>query len=341
MKFARAARENPDLRKALERVVVFKANIHEEAGEKLADEYGAKAIPQFFIMDKDGKALDRWRGYSQPSDWLAQYESALSDPTSIDAKVERYKTKPTEQLAAALGRIRSAESKRKEAVEYYGEAQKLAAMPNSLYATATFFNEFAGNREDLFTLDEVKAAADAVFALEPGDDLHRAFVGSLMADLAKQKKDASLLTPYLGPALESSGRMNDEDGRDAHTDLLVAQALLINKDADRAFAIKRDSLPKGWDGDPEKLNDLAWWCFENEVNLKEGEQLARKGAALAKDDKLKAETLDTAAEICNKLGNCQESVALVTEAAKFDPGNDHYKKQLARFQEALAKKQQS
>ena len=338
MKFARAAKENPTLKKALEKVVLFKANVHEEAGEKLADRYNAHGIPQFFLLDKDGTALDRWHGYGLVSDWLQDYEGALSDLTPIEAKVERFKTQPTETVAAALGRIRSAEDNPKEAVRYYREAQNLASAPSSRYATEIFLNQFHGSDKSEFTLDELKASADAVFAIEPGDDLHRAVIGWSMADLANTKKDPSILKPYLARAVEAAARVDDPDvARMAREDLLVTEALLIQGDKEKALAIKKDWMPQGWAEDPEKLNDLAWWCFRNEVNLEEGERLARKGIALAKDDKEKAQILDTAAEICNLLGNCKDSVSLIAEAAKLDPDSEHYKKQLARFQELLAK----
>ncbi len=340
MQFARAATENPELRKALTQVVMFKANTHEEAGDRLAEEYGAKAIPHFVLMDKDGQPLDRWRGYGRPADWLAQFEGALGDLTPIPAKLERYAAEPTEALAAALGRIRSAERKRKEAVEYYGAAQKLASKPVSWYARAIFANQFSGLRDDEFSLEDVKASADSVFALAPGDDAHRAFVGSMMADMALEKKDASILTPYLAAALDASGRGDDEGAKAAHTDLLVAEALLVQKDPERAFTVKKDALPSGWDQDPGHLNDLAWWCFKRDVRLSDAQKLALRGAELAKDDESKAEILDTAAEICNKLGNCEESVRLITEASRLDPESEHYKKQLARFQEILTGKQQ-
>ena len=340
MQLARAATENPELRKALSNVVLFKANTHEETGDKLADEYGAKGIPHFVLMDRDGKPLDRWRGYTAPSDWLAEFEGALSDLTPIEAKANRYTTEPTETLAAALGRIRTAERKRKEAVEYYRAAQKLASKPVSWYARAIFANQFYGMRDGEFALEDVRASADSVFALSPGDDAHRAWVGSMMADLALEKKDASILTPYLAAALEVSSRGHDEGAKEAHTDLLVAEALLVHKDPERAFTVKKDALPAGWNQDPEHLNDLAWWCFERDVRLSEAEKLARRGVDLAKNDELKAEILDTAAEICNKLGNCEESVRLIVEASRLDPESEHYKKQLARFQEILTKKQQ-
>lgn len=340
MKFARAANEDPKLKQALQKVVVFKADTTQGEGEKLAEQFHVHGNPTFVLMDDKGTVFDRFKGYSQPSDWIAQFEGAMADRTPIEEKARRFERQPTASLAAALGRVRAAEGNRKEAVRFYREAQRLAPAPNSWYALQIALNQFRGIEDGDFTVEDLRASADSFFAIAPGDDLHRTQLGWVMAQVARDKKDPTLLAPYLEAAARSAERLTDPDAAEFRTELRAAKALVLDGNADEAFRIKRDAMPAGWEADAEKLNELAWWCFENRVNLEEAEKLARRGIELAKDDKQKGEILDTAAEICNLLGNCEESITLITAAAKLDPDNEHYQKQLARFQELLAKQRQ-
>ena len=113
-------------------------------------------------------------------------------------------------------------------------------------------------------------------------------------------------------------------------------ALNIQKDLDRALELKKASLGEDWMETAKGLNNFAWWCFENRVNLDEAEQLARKGVELAKAGVEKANVLDTLAELCNLQGNCGDSVHLIEMAIAEAPDNDYFRNQLTRFQELVA-----
>ena len=99
--------------------------------------------------------------------------------------------------------------------------------------------------------------------------------------------------------------------------------------------LERDRLPEGWEENPDQLNRFAWWCFENDVNLEEAQELALKGVELAETDGQKANILDTAAEICNALGNCDEAIVLMKRALEDEPTSEYYAEQLTRFEEAV------
>jgi len=88
--------------------------------------------------------------------------------------------------------------------------------------------------------------------------------------------------------------------------------------------------------DPGRLNGFAWWCFSNRVNLNEAFELAQRGVELAESDDDKAQILDTVAEICNAKGDCQNAIVYIQQAIELSPGRDYYKRQLRRFEEALA-----
>ena len=175
-------------------------------------------------------------------------------------------------------------------------------------------------------------------AMDGSAPIDKLFVAGSMADLARDRKDPALFAPYLEPALESSESLTDERAKRMRSDLEISGALLVKGDRDLAVAMKKTSMPAQWEASAGDVNKFAWWCFENQVNLEEAERLARKGADLAKPGEEKAEILDTAAEICNLLGNCDDAVSLAERAAKEDPKEEHYARQLKRFAELRDKK---
>ena len=72
------------------------------------------------------------------------------------------------------------------------------------------------------------------------------------------------------------------------------------------------------------------------ARLEEAQQLALKGVELAEPGKARAQILDTAAEICNALGNCDEAIALIKKAIEDEPTSEYYAEQLTRFEEAAS-----
>src|SRR5262245_46094459 len=305
------------MKTALAKVVTFRANTHDGgAGEALAEKYAAHGLPHFVLMDASGTARDRWIGYRGPESWLRAFNGAIADPASIEEKEKRFKTEPTEALAAALGRIHTSLHEGKEAVAFYREAERMAGSPKAAYEAEIYLQQWMGLGDGTFTLDELRASADAVMAASDSDPLDMLTVASTMGDVAKDRKDPSLFAPYAGPALEAASGMSDQRAVKMRHEIEIAQALLVKGDKGAALELERASMPPGWDQDADKLNEFAWWCFEAQVNLEEAERLARRGIDLAKPGAQKAQLLDTAAEICNLLGSCDDAVTLAEQAAK-------------------------
>jgi tetratricopeptide (TPR) repeat protein len=142
--------------------------------------------------------------------------------------------------------------------------------------------------------------------------------------------------PFIRSALEATAGSDDEDLISMHRGLQVESALLIDHDPVKALGLKREGLPEGWDTDPRQLNRFAWWCFENDVNLEEALALALQGVELSESPGDQANILDTAAELCNKLGNCGEAVQHMQRAVELNPDRQYYKDQLAKFEALLA-----
>jgi hypothetical protein len=93
-------------------------------------------------------------------------------------------------------------------------------------------------------------------------------------------------------------------------------------------------MPEGWLEEADSLNGFAWWCFQNDVNLEEAEELARKGVDLAESGTEKAAVLDTVAEIVNARGDAPEAASLIEQALHETPDDESLQEKLEQFQEA-------
>ena len=50
-------------------------------------------------------------------------------------------------------------------------------------------------------------------------------------------------------------------------------------------------MNEGWQDNAGDLNNFSWWCFENNENLEETEELGRRGVKLAQPGREKAQIL--------------------------------------------------
>jgi hypothetical protein len=150
------------------------------------------------------------------------------------------------------------------------------------------------------------------------------------------EEDHATVKPFLEKSREKMANA-DEELSPGLVQAIELQALMVlDEDMDAAVDYKRAHMADGWMEDADQLNAFAWWCFENGVNLEEAQKLALKGVELADAGTQRAMVLDTAAEICNALGNCDEAIALIKLALEEEPGNEYYGEQLAKFEEAAA-----
>lgn len=314
-------------------MVLVKIDRSEGANESVVESFGFQGIPHFFLLRPDGAVRDRWVGYDDVPSWLAVFEASLADDTTLEEKVARFESEPSAADAAALGRIRTSEGKAVDAVRYYREAIRLDPGLARTLTADLFFNQARALESGDSTLDEVRGTADSLFALPNSPPSSLVSVAYQMTGIAKDQGDWSLAAPYLAPAISAS---EGADGwvADARKDLAVLQAMYVDGDKEKGLALKRETLPDGWQDDAEEINAFAWWCFENGVNLEEAETLARKGVELATDGDTRAMILDTVAEIRNARGDPKGAVESMDQALAADPGNEYYAKQKARFEEA-------
>jgi hypothetical protein len=192
-------------------------------------------------------------------------------------------------------------------------------------------------REGQLSAAQVKVAADGALAASPDAEAVISIARS-MKQVANKAEEPTMYVEYIEPALAAASQApaDDEYAQSAKQALEIDKALFVDKNKDKAVSLKRASYEEGWRDDAGKLNGFAWWCFENKVNLEEAEVLARRGVEVAAAGTEKANLLDTAAEICNARGNCDDAVELIRQAMEEDPDREYFKKQLKRFEELRA-----
>ena len=98
--------------------------------------------------------------------------------------------------------------------------------------------------------------------------------------------------------------------------------------------LRYDAMPPGWQEDPQQLNRYAWWCFENQVDMERGRELALKGVELSPAGPERAAILDTAAELSRSLGEMDRALALLEQAVAEDPGNADYAQKVQEWRKA-------
>ena len=334
--FARAADENPVIRAALADAILYKIDCEKGEGVELAERYDVRGYPTFKMVDARGRELERWIGYDGPEAWADLVAAGVRDRRTLEAKAKAYAAEPTAVLARSLGNAAATVYDWKGAVEHFRAARDLDPEHAGAYEDAIVGYTAYGTRgeDPAFTLADLEAAARPVFDREDKTPAEKLELAALIGYFARGAGEPEMAVPYIRDAMAASEGVEDEAVAGLRARLAVPHALLVEKDAAKAVALKKEALPEGWRDDPAQLNSFAWWCFENGVNLQEAEELALRGVELAESDQQRATILDTAAEICAELGDCDEAVARIERAVALDPDNEYYREQLARFQEA-------
>jgi tetratricopeptide (TPR) repeat protein len=315
---------------ALESVAFTSIDAEKGEGIELARKYGVTVFPTYTVVTPEGELVASWYGFGGPEHFLENFEDAVADPIPYEQKVARYEADPTADRAQQLSWIAAASGRFEAGMAYLVEAEELDPQLNlSEDMLDQAYTRFRKD-ESFGTEDYLALAHERVIehdAAPSATVLTAYYVGKLSADEA----DHATLKPYLVKARKAMA--SGEELSPGLVNAVELQALLyLDEDEAAAVEMKRASMPEGWMDDANALNSFAWWCFENGVDLEEAQQLALRGVELAEPGSERAQILDTAAEICNALGNCDEAVALTERAIEQHPTNRYYDEQLERFQ---------
>lgn len=319
---------------ALEDVVFTSIDAEKGEGIALAEKYGVTGFPTYVVVNTDGELIESWAGYGGPDHFLGAFEVALADPTTFEQKKARYAAEPTAASAQALARVSSATGDYAGAMEYMLAAESLdqdldlgSELLESAYRRV--------RSDDAYALDDYLALARERVIEGEADAATTVLTTYFVDQLTKDETGHETVRPFL-----AKSRAAIASGAEVSAGLANAVELraliLVDGDLDAAVEKKRGMMAEGWREDASQLNAFAWWCFENNVNLVEAQQLALEGIELAAPGKERAMILDTAAELCNALGNCGQAIELTRKAIESDPDNEYYGEQLARFEEILA-----
>jgi hypothetical protein len=318
-----------------ERVVLHRVDAEAGEGVDVARAYHVAGYPTFVLMSPQGEMMDCWMGFYEPTEFTESMDKALADPTTVAEKLARFRETPTATDALKLGDLRQYQGMSAEAVAYYQRAQTLDPSADVDYDLRIFGAMARGAWGQIYTTDAVKSRADAVYASNPEPSAMLEVLYS-MKKLAHTANEPTLWHPYLKATVEAEASFAGDE-KLAHKVAWYKPdyALHIRKDVDQAIRYRKEVMPEGWLENANELNNFAWWCFENRVNLQEADALARRGVELAQSGREKANILDTLAEICNAREDCTHAVEYIRLAVAEAPEEEYFQKQLVRFEEAL------
>ncbi len=323
---------NADLQASLSQVEFVQIDAERGEGIELAKQYQVRGFPNYVAMDAAGDVIHHWIGYAGPEHFMDNVQDAVDDPAPFAKKVERFETSPTFADAIRISEVYATRGQLVDAVDHLRKGQELG--PDGTDHSVAILDLMAqGLRTEEFTVNQVSAQADAVVARTGATPEDLASVASTARYLSKAAGDKDIYVKYLKPAV--AALETNEALRAKHKGLMIDHALLVEKNGGKAVKLKYASMPEGWQEDSARLNSYAWWCFENGLDLERAESLARKGAEVAESGSERAMVLDTAAEICNALGNCNDAVTLIQRAIEENPEEKYYQEQLARFEKLL------
>jgi tetratricopeptide (TPR) repeat protein len=311
-------------------VAFLKLNAEEGEGVALAEEYEVQGYPTFVLTDAEGSTIARWSGYDTPSDFVETLEGYTADPITIPERETRFVEAPSARDAGVLGDYYGSRGEHARAAELYTTALELGE-PADLYELDLFYTYVRGSYDELYSVEEVVEKADVAMASPHLSEKDLLRLARVMARLDEGESETWVARPYVEAALEATEGMDDEEIAKGRRTLRIEHLIRVEGDVEEALALKRETLPEGWQEDAGELNGFAWWCFEREINVEEAEALARKGVELAAEGAEKATILDTVAELAYLRGDSEEAAALISEAIEQDPDNDYYKEQLVRF----------
>jgi tetratricopeptide (TPR) repeat protein len=319
-----------------ERVVLLRVDAEKGTGVDVARTHDVSAYPTFILANSEGEMIDRWMGFEKAKGFDWALNAALEDPTTFNEKLARFRASPNEIDAMRIGAIRMGEGLFAEAVGYFRRADDLSSGEDVAADLRVFEALSRGVVAKLYDASDLTAQADAIIADEACTSMDRMRVMSGMQKAAYYTGEKNAHLPYLKAAYEQSEGDADEYVQSKRKGLEADYLLHVKNQPKQALEAKRAAMPEGWNDNANQLNNFAWWCFENNLELDKAEKLARRGVELAEAGTMKANILDTLAEICNLSGNCGDAVEYMHLAVVEAPENEYFQKQLDRFQTLLA-----
>ena len=326
---------------AIADVVFLDIDCEKGDGPELAKKYNIRGYPTYIMVTPQGEVTDAWIGYPGPENWAAFVTAGSEDRRVIPEKEKAYQTEPNLALARSLANHAATASDYRASVEYFSKARELDPAGAKDYTQEIIYNLYYGSDEKIFTAEEIKAEADLALAGKDATVEDKVDLASLITAVATNIEDPEMAVPYIEAALKASEGSTEENVISGRVDLEISHALIAQKDKKKALSLKHASMDEGWEEDLRTVNSFAYWCFENDLNLVEAEELTTQGIEQAEDDTMRNRFLNTAAEICNATGRPREAVAHIQRILETDPDRGYFQRQLARFEKITEKQTDS
>ena len=323
---------------AIAGVVFLDIDCEKGDGPQLAKKYNIRGYPTYIMVNPQGEVTDAWIGYPGPENWAIFVAAGSHDRRTIVEKEKAYEAEPTLALASSLASHASTASNYRAAVDYFAKARELDPANAKDYTKEILYSLYYGSDEKVFTVEEIKAEADLALADENATVEDKVDLAQLITEVAGSIENPDLAVPYLEAALAVSAESTDENVIAGRQEVEISYALIAEKDKPKALRLKRALLEEGWQEDLRTVNRFAYWCFENDLNMVEAEELVAKGIEQAEDDTMRNRFLNTAAEICNATGRTEEAVSHIKRILQTDPDRGFFQRQLARFEKIVEEK---
>lgn len=330
---AQDAINRDDIKRALGQVVHFTLDFKHGEGVEISKKYTIGIyFPVFFLLNSKGEIIKRWTGYTGAGRFISALNDALSDQTTVDERLARYKAEPTFDDALYFANYYTDIWDYIEANEYYRQARKLSGSSPTRYAFEIFQNTANAVWQDTLEFEAVLPIADSVLALQSNNSDILVKVAQIMARLGRKKETTDKIGKYLQTAIDITTNRQDAKTQKDNTLLKSEYALYIDKDTTKAIQIKNSTMPANWENSPEEFYTFAKWCLERKINLEQAESFTRQAVQMASPGEFKGKVLSTLASICDARGNHQEAIKQIKLAIAEDPKNSSYLDRLEDWQ---------
>lgn len=290
----------PAVAKAMEAFINVRVDAEKGEGVELAKRFGANGFPTLVIVGTDDQEIDRIVGYLPPEQFTKEIERILSGKDTLPTLRKAVDASP-DDLAAAFALVQKLAASnaadaltRLEALGERAKGKDRAVEAGVLVALA---------RHDLSAGDRKGALerADRV-SLEFGDT-EAAKDATRMSLGLRAGRDAD---PEDALAFAAKMRAAAKDGKlDAATEQTVANLHL--RAAERAMARAAEAAGD----DAQKLNAVAWTCFERHIATEAATGWARKAVEKSERD---PQILDTLANLLASSKKYDEALSIELEA---------------------------
>ncbi len=274
--------------------IMLRQNVDDPKAQALAKAYHVKGIPTTIVIGPDGKEVDRIVGYDTRSDWM---RTLLGYTYGVDT------------LGDLLNRASSDEAPgiRRDIAQKYldrGDAK------DALVWVDKASSADKGKKPELETaLSLIRGEALLTTDAPKGVEVLRKVAGGPKSDAADEA--FSSLSRYYRGMIKG------------------APTVQAKKQAEAEYlGLYHAALPHR-QNDPGFLNDYAWHCAEQGLELNKAAEAARKAVAISHDD---PGILDTLAEVYYKMGKKNEAIAAIDKALKKKPNDKYLLGQRAKFQ---------